>query len=312
MKKSLPIVDAVLVAGEAARRTAEDTSGRRPAWSGPVALLRRVGRNRLNVASGFVLLMMAAVALLAPVIAPYGRDAVNTTEIWQPPGRAHWFGTDQFGRDVLTRVLHGARISLFVGVLAVLLAMAAGIPLGALGGYLGGLLDELIMRVVDMLMSMPYIILALALVSILGPSLTHLIPVLAIFRVAQFARVTRGSTLALRGLEFVEACRAQGQGPARIIIRHVLPNCLAPLVVLATVSVGNVILAEAALSFLGLGIQAPIPSWGGMISEGKEYLIFAWWLSTFPGLFLMMTLLAFNLLGDGLRDALDPRLKDQP
>jgi len=273
--------------------------------------VRRLSGNWVNLASGLVVLGMIALALLAPAIALYGRDAVNTADAWQPPGRSHWFGTDAFGRDVLTRVLYGARVSLLVGVLAVALAMAIGIPLGAVGGYVGGYLDELIMRLVDILMSIPGMILAIALVSVLGSNLTHLIPVLAIFPVAQFARVTRGSVLGVRGLEFVEACRAQGQGPTRILARHVFPNCLAPLVILATVSIGNVILAEAALSFLGLGIQAPIPSWGGMISDGKESLLFAWWLSTFPGLFLMLTLLAFNLLGDGLRDALDPRLEHQ-
>ncbi len=313
MKGSLRIVGPPLVAEEQARGPVEETSGQKPLWAAAaLALVRRLGGNWLNLSSGLVVLGMVGLAILAPAIAPYDRDAVSTTEVWQPPGRAHWFGTDQFGRDVLTRVLHGARISLLVGVLAVALAMGIGIPLGAMAGYAGGLLDEFIMRLVDILMSIPGIILAIALVSVLGPSLTHLIPVLAVFRVAQFARVTRGSALVVRAQEFVEACRAQGQGAARIIVRHIFPNCLGPLLVLATVSVGNVILAEAALSFLGLGIQAPIPSWGGMISEGKEYLIFAWWLSTFPGLFLMITLLGFNLVGDGLRDALDPRLRDQP
>ncbi len=273
--------------------------------------LKRLTRNTLNLMSLCIILFMLFIAVAAPWITPFPYDQVALEEQWQPPSAKHWLGTDQYGRDILSRCIYGARVSLFVGIVAVTLAMSVGVVLGALAGYFGGIIDEVIMRVMDMFMAIPAIVLAIAFVAMMGPSLRNLIIAIAVYRVAQFARVTRGSILSLKEQEFVEACHAMGQRHPRIIFRHLLPNCIAPIVVLASVIVGNIILTEATLSFLGLGIQPPMASWGVMISDGNEYLMFAPWMSVFPGIFLMVTMLAFNLLGDGLRDALDPRLKEQ-
>jgi peptide/nickel transport system permease protein len=272
---------------------------------------RRLTRNKLNLVSLGVILLMVIMALAAPWITPFPYDQVAPAEQWQAPSAKHWLGTDQYGRDILSRCIYGARVSLFVGIVAVTFSLILGVLLGACAGYFGGVVDEVIMRIMDMFMAIPAIILAIAFVAMLGPNLRNLIIAIAVYRIAQFARVTRGSVLSLKEQEFIEACRAMGQYHPRIVFRHLLPNCLAPIVVLASVIIGNIILTEATLSFLGLGIQPPMASWGVMISDGNEYLMFAPWMSVFPGLFLMVTMLAFNLLGDGLRDALDPRLKEQ-
>ncbi len=269
--------------------------------------LRRFLEDPLNLISAGLALVLIAAALLAPVISPYPPDLVAPDSQWQGPSWEHWMGTDQYGRDVLSRVLYGARVSLMVGIVTVVLAMIIGVGLGALAGYLGRVADEILMRLVDIFMSIPGIVLALAIVGLLGPSLTNIIIALAVYRIAQFARVTRGSVLSVMAQDYIGACRAIGMSGRRTVLLHVLPNCIGPIIVLATVLLGNVILTEATLSFLGMGIQPPTASWGVMIADGNEYLMFAPWISIFPGLFLLLTMMAFNLLGDGLRDHFDPR-----
>ena len=278
-----------------------------PARSRGQSGLGKFLREPLNAMSAGLVAAMLALAFLAPLISPYSPDAVSAGEQWQSPGLQHWMGTDEHGRDVLSRVLHGARISLFVGIVTVALAMAVGVAAGLAAGYLGGFADEIIMRLMDILLSIPGVVLALAIVGMLGPSLGNVIIALAVYRVAQFARVMRGSVLSVMARDYISACRAVGMGAARTMLRHVLPNCLGPIIVLATVLLGNVILTEATLSFLGMGIQPPQASWGVMIAGGNEYLMFAPWISVAPGVMLMITMIGFNLLGDGLRDHFDPR-----
>jgi peptide/nickel transport system permease protein len=261
----------------------------------------------LNAISATVILAGVLIALLAPVIAPFPYDAVAPNEQWLPPSFRHLLGTDQYGRDVLSRVIYGARVSLMVGLVTVTIAMVAGVIIGAVAGYFGGAVDDVLMRIVDVFMSIPGVVLAIAIVAMLGPSLVNLIFAIAIYRITQFARITRGVFLSVMAQDFIEACRAQGMGHLRTIFRHILPNCLGPIIVLATVLLGNIILTESTLSFLGLGVQAPTASWGVMIADGNEYLMFAPWMSVFPGIFLLITMMSFNLLGDGLRDHLDPR-----
>ncbi len=278
-----------------------------PARARLVDGLRDFLSDPLNRISAALVVLLLALALLAPVISPYPPDAVSPDQQWLGPSMAHWMGTDEHGRDVLSRVLYGGRISLFVGIVTIVIAMATGVSMGAIAGYAGGLLDELIMRLVDILMSVPGVVLALAIVGTLGPSLTNVIIALAVYRAAQFARVARGSVLSVMARDYITSCRAIGMGGGRIVLVHVLPNCSSAIIVLATVLLGNVILTEATLSFLGMGIQPPQSSWGVMIAGGNEYLMFAPWISVFPGVFLLVTMMAFNLLGDGLRDYFDPR-----
>lgn len=258
---------------------------------------------------GFLALVLVVVAAaVGPLLTPYAQEAVDVNSRLQPPSLRHWMGTDQFGRDVLTRVLYGARVSLLVGLLATALAAAAGGALGALAGFCGGWVDELAMRFMDILLAFPYIVLAIAAAAVLGPSLPNLILAIAVIRVPQFARLMRGAVLAVKAMDYVEAARAAGASAARILWRHVLPNCINPIVVLATLSVGTAINAEAAMSFLGLGIQPPASSWGTMLADGRRFLLEAPWIATFPGLAISITVLGCNLLGDGLRDALDPQI----
>lgn len=269
--------------------------------------LKRFFSHPLNVISTGVVVAMVLMAILAPLISPYHYSEMNTAEQWQRSSAKHWMGTDQYGRDVLARVIYGSQVSLLVGFITVGFAMVVGVIVGSISGYFGGKIDEVIMRIVEVFMAIPGIVMALAIVSVLGPSVTNVIIAISVYRVTQFARVTRGSFLSVMAMEYIESCRAQGMGSARIMFIHALPNCIGPIVVLATVLMGNVILSEATLSFLGLGIQPPLASWGVMIKDGNEYLMFAPWMSVWPGVFLLITMMAFNLLGDGLRDYLDPR-----
>ncbi|WP_297587384.1 ABC transporter permease [Roseibium sp.] len=261
----------------------------------------------LNCFSLGLTTLLFLLALLAPIIAPYPYEQINPANSLSPPTWEHIMGTDQVGRDIFSRVLYGARISLSMAVMTIIVGLASGVFVGAVSGYLGGVADEVIMRVVEVFMSIPGIILALALVAVLGPSPLFIVLALSIRRITQFARVTRGAVLGVKALDYVAACRVIGMSNVRILFFHVLPNCIGPIIVLATVLMGNVILLESTLSFLGLGIQEPTPSWGTMIAAGNELLTFAPWLSLFPGGFLFLTMLAFNLLGDGVRDYLDPR-----
>jgi len=258
------------------------------------------------------LAILATLAVLA-VAAPWlsARDPIRTAprEALQPPGARFVLGSDQFGRDVASRVLHGARVSLLVGVISVSIAVGLGAPIGLVSGYYGGRLDALIMRVIDVMLAFPGILLALAIVSVLSPGLGNVMIAVGLSAVPGYARLVRATVLSAREHLYVEAARALGGRDGAILVRDILPNVVAPLIVTATLGLGGAILSAAALSFLGLGSQPPQPEWGRMLSEGRDYLREAWWISTFPGLGILLTVLAMNLVGDGLRDVLDPRLK---
>ena len=256
-----------------------------------------------------ILATLATMAVAAPWLG--SRDPIRTAprEALQPPGGRFVLGSDQFGRDVASRVLYGARISLLVGVVSVSIAVALGAPLGLVSGYYGGRLDALIMRVMDVMLAFPGILLALAIVSVLSPGLGNVMIAVGLSAVPGYARLVRATVLSAREHLYVEAARALGGRDGGILVRDILPNVVAPLIVTATLGLGGAILSAAALSFLGLGSQPPQPEWGRMLSEGRDYLREAWWISTFPGLGILLTVLAMNLVGDGLRDALDPRLK---
>jgi peptide/nickel transport system permease protein len=258
------------------------------------------------------LAILATLAVLA-VGAPWlsARDPIRTAprEALQPPGARFVLGSDQFGRDVASRVLHGARVSLLVGMISVSIAVGLGAPIGLVSGYYGGRLDALIMRVMDVMLAFPGILLALAIVSVLSPGLGNVMIAVGLSAVPGYARLVRATVLSAREHLYVEAARALGGRDGAILVRDILPNVVAPLIVTATLGLGGAILSAAALSFLGLGSQPPQPEWGRMLSEGRDYLREAWWISTFPGLGILLTVLAMNLVGDGLRDVLDPRLK---
>jgi peptide/nickel transport system permease protein len=286
-----------------------------------VADLRPVAtpaRRRMSFRAVFgitVLLLMGGAALAAPQIAPWdpGRQMLIKRlrpPAWQARGlREHPLGTDHLGRDILSRILYGGRISLGVGLSAVTLSGLIGVTLGLLAGFHGGRTDAFIMRVVDVFLAIPYILLAMGVVFALGPSLLNVILVMAVTRWVQFARIVRADVLSIREREFVSGARARGNRSMRLLLRHVLPNALTPIIVVATLELAFMIIYESALSFLGLGVQPPTPTWGWMLADGRNYVATAWWLATLPGLAIMLTVLAVNLLGDWLRDMLDPRLK---
>ena len=261
----------------------------------------------LNVFSFSLTMLLCLVALLAPVVAPYPFEAIDLAKGLSPPTWENPLGTDSAGRDILSRLLYGARLSLLIAFITVAFGALVGVTIGAIAGYFGRWVDEILMRIVEIFMAVPGIVMALALVAVLGPSLPSIVLALSIRRITQFARVSRGAVLGVKSLDYISACQALGMSHARIIFGHVLPNCVGPLIVLSSVLIGNVILTESALSFLGMGIQEPTPSIGTMIASGNEFLTFAPWVSMFPGLFLLLIMLGFNLLGDGLRDHLDPR-----
>ena len=259
-----------------------------------------------------MLLAVAVSAVAAPILAPHDPVQQDLLRRLLPPGTArdgaaYLLGTDSLGRDVLSRIIYGARVSLTVAIVAVGIAGLTGVSAGVLSAYYGGVVDAGLMRLADVILSVPFLLLAIATVAVLGPNFLDLIFVLGLTRWPRYARVTYAQARALREREFVQAEVAVGAGDGRILFRHILPNVLSPVIVIATLEVGLVIIFEAALSFLGLGVQPPVPSWGAMLSEGRDYLANAWWLATFPGLAIMLTVLAANLLGDAARDALDPR-----
>lgn len=277
--------------------------------------LRRLWRaSPLAVVGGGLLLLAAVACAAAPLLT--SADPIKTAfgVRLTPPIRfggtpAHWLGTDNLGRDIFARVLYGGRISLALAGAAVSLAAAAGIALGLLSGYAGGALDDLIMRLADLQLSFPVVMLAIAIIAVVGTSEFALLGVLALSGWVLYARTLRASVLSIRALEYVEAARALGAGPLRVVVRHILPNALAPMLVIASAQFATMVLLETGLSFLGLGIQAPRPSWGNMLAEGRDYLSNAWWLATVPGLAISVVVLGANLFGDGLRDVLDPRLR---
>lgn len=271
----------------------------------------RLRKNKQAMVGLVVFLIIALIAVMAPVLVDYDTQVVeqHISEKLQGPSAAHWLGTDGFGRDVLARLIYGARISLTIGIITAISALAVGGLIGAVAGFYGGRLDDVLMRIMDIFLSMPSILLAIAVVAALGSGIENIMISVAISYVPVFARVIRSSVLSIRSKEFIESARAVGTGDFRIICKHIIPNAIGPVIVQATLGVGEIIISAAGLSFLGLGIEPPLPEWGKMLSEGKEYIRTMPYLVVFPGLCIMITVLALNLLGDGLRDALDPRLK---
>ncbi len=272
-------------------------------------LMRKALRHGSVLFGGSVVLVLALVAAFGSAIAPYDPMAMDFTARFAPPSWTHLFGTDDFGRDIFSRVLYGASISFQVAFIAVGISGVAGVTLGLVAGYLGGWIDELIMRVMDVLFAFPAVLLAITVMAILGRGVENAMIAIAIVYAPIFARVTRGAVISVRDREFVTAARALGQNQALIMLRHVLPNALGPIIVQTSLSLAFAILAEAALSFFGLGTQPPDPSWGRMLSEGRGFLHLAPWMGVFPGLAIMISVLGFNTLGDGLRDVLDPRFR---
>ncbi len=284
-------------------RDAGETQGE----PGRRSLLRRALRHRLVVAGGLIVALLGLVAILGHFLAPFDPTGMDFSARFAPPSPQHLFGTDDFGRDVFSRVLYGAAVSFKVAFIAVGISGTVGVLLGLLAGYLGRWVDELIMRVMDVLFAFPAVLLAITVMAILGRGVGNAMIAIAIVYIPIFARVTRGAVISVRGREFVTAAVAMGQGGGRIMLRQILPNALGPIIVQTSLSLAFAILAEAALSFFGLGTQPPDPSWGRMLSEGRSFLHQAPWMGIFPGLAIMVSVLGFNLLGDGLRDVLDPR-----
>ncbi len=272
-------------------------------------LMSRLVRNRMAAVGMLIVAAVVLVALLAPYIAPYNPNSQNLLYRLKPPSAEHWMGTDELGRDILSRLMFGARISLLIGILGTLGGMVVGVALGLFSGYFGGWFDNLTMRVIDIMMSFPGVLLAILIVSIMGPSTLNLVVALAIWRIPTFARVSRSSVLSLKETEFVEAAHSLGAGTPRILVRHLFINSLSPIVVYATLSIATSILAAAGLSFLGLGVQPPTAEWGLMVSTGRQYLRDAFHVILFPGLAIFITVLSINFMGDALRDVLDPRLR---
>jgi len=268
-------------------------------------------RSRLAIPGGIVVLLFILVAILAPLIAPHDPIKNNLTKPLLAPGSIHLLGTDELGRDILSRIIYGARLSLVEGLISVLLAMAIGVPLGVLSGFVGGKTDAILMRLVDILMAFPGVLLAVAIISVLGPSLVNAMISVGIYTIPMFARLARGSTLSIKEEPYIEACRAIGMNPFRTLYRHVFPNIRAHLLVMGTLRVGTAILTASSLSFLGLGAQPPSPEWGAMLSNGRNYILVAPHQVIFPGLAIILLVLGLNLLQDGLRLALDPKMTER-
>lgn len=281
----------------------------RPKPSTKQRLSRLVRRHPLGSFGAVIIILLVIIAILAPLFSPYDPTAQIGKRL-QPPDNEFLLGTDHLGRDVLSRIIYASRVSLYVGLLAVGLALVIGVPIGILAGYLGGAFDNIVMRFIDLMLAFPALVLAIVLAGLLGPSITNAMIAIGIVYAPRFARVARGSVLSVVEEVYVEAAKAIGGNSPHILWRHVLPNIMAPLIVLATLQLSTAILTEAGLSFLGLGTQPPDPSWGIMLSSGRQYMELAPGVTVFPGLAIAITVLAFNLLGDGLRDALDPRLRE--
>lgn len=288
----------------------EENAAPKKKQSGLYEIWRRIKRSRLAVAGLVIIAVLILTAIFADIIAPYPYDKQNLQDTFQSPSLKHLFGTDEFGRDIFSRVVYGSRISLQVGFIAVGISLVAGGILGALAGFYGGKVDQAIMRAMDILLSIPGILLAISIVAALGPGLVNLMIAVGISSIPQYARIVQASVLSIRGQEFVEAAKAVGSSDFRIIFKHIIPNVLAPLIVQSTLGIATAILTAAGLSFIGLGIQPPTPEWGAMLSGGRGYIRNYWFMTMFPGLAIMITIFGLNLLGDGLRDALDPRLKN--
>lgn len=269
----------------------------------------RLRQNRLAMAGLSVVLLLFMVSLFAPLLAPYHPNQINAWHVLSPPSWQHWFGTDELGRDLLSRVLFGARISLKVGFVAIGIAVLLGSFVGLLAGYYGGWVDTVLMRFVDIMLCFPAFFLILAIITFLEPSIWYIMAVIGLTGWMGVARLVRAEVLSIREMDYILAARCIGCSDLRIMLRHILPNALSPVLVAATLGVAGAILTESALSFLGIGVQPPTPSWGNILTSGKDYIEFAWWLSLFPGVAILITVLAYNLLGEGIRDAMDPRSK---
>jgi peptide/nickel transport system permease protein len=269
----------------------------------------RLAKNKLAMAGLAVVVTLFAVAIFAQYLAPYPPDQIDTKHILDAPNRAHLLGTDVLGRDVLSRMIHGAGVSLSVGFVAVGIATIIGVVLGSVSGYYSGMVDRIVMRFVDIMLCFPTFFLILAVIAFVGPSIWNIMMVIGLTSWMGVTRLVRAEFLSIRERDYVQAARSQGAGDLRIIFLHILPNALAPVLVSATLGVGSAVLLESGLSFLGLGVQPPDPSWGNMLTEGKDNIEIAWWLSLYPGLAILITVLGYNLLGEGIRDTLDPRLR---
>ena len=291
---------AVTTIGIEARDVAGDESPAARAW-------RRLKQRKSAMLGLVVICILILLAVFAPLIAPYDPAQQSWTAVRKPPSWAHWFGSDESGRDLLSRVIYGARASLLAGVVSVTIALTAGVPIGLIAGYTGGWTDAVISRITDAMLACPNLILAIALAAFLGPSLTNAMIAIGITATPVFVRLTRGQVLAVKVEDYVEAARAVGNPGWRIAIRHILPNILPSLLVQATLAIAAAIIAEASLSFLGLGQQPPAPSWGSMLNTAQRFLTSSPWMAVWPGLAIFLSVLSFNLLGDGLRDALDPK-----
>jgi peptide/nickel transport system permease protein len=270
----------------------------------------RLKRNRMAMTGLALVLGLFVVSIFAPWLAPYDPNLIDLKQVLMPPSPAHYLGTDTLGRDVLSRIIFGSRVSLKVGFVAVGLATLIGLLIGALAGYYGGWVDSALMRLVDLMLCFPAFFLILAVIALLEPSIWNIMAVIGLTGWMGVARLVRAEFLSLREREFVTAARALGAGDIRLILRHMLPNALAPVMVSATLGVAGAILTESALSFLGLGVQPPTPSWGNILTAGKDNIEIAWWLSVFPGLAILITVMSYNLLGEGIQEAIDPRLKE--
>ncbi len=270
--------------------------------------MRRLVRRRSAFVALIVLGALLGGSITAPRLLPFDPNEADFTQVLQPPSVAHFLGTDQLGRDVLTRVIYGGRVSFLIGILAVACTVIVGVPVGLLSGHFGGRLDLLVQRFIDLLLAFPNFLLALTLIAVLGVGVTNVVVAVAIATVPFYVRLVRGVALSVKGQMFVEAARALGASEMRILVRHVFPNCLSPIIVQSTLQLGTAILTAAGLGFLGLGVKPPTPEWGTMLGEGQTYLLSYWFIATFPGLAIFVSVMAFNLLGDGLRDALDPRM----
>lgn len=280
-----------------------------PKWRELKLTARLLIQNPTALAGLIILCTMGVMALSAGWLAPYDPIRLSLAERLQPPGPAHWFGTDEMGRDILSRVMHGARISLRIGFVVVLISGGMGSIIGAVAGFYGGRTDNIIMRLMDVILSFPSLILAMALAAAMGPSLNNAIIAVAFVMIPKFARLVRGEALSVKEMPFIAAARVSGAGNLWIVGHHILPNCLNSVIVLGTLTLGDTILIAASLSFIGLGAQPPTPEWGAMISVGRKFLMDQWWYATFPGLFILATVIGFNILGDALRDILDPRIR---
>lgn len=271
---------------------------------------KRLKRSNMAIIGLVILSLLIIISIGADFVAPYEYDEQDLMNAFQGPSSDHWFGTDEFGRDIFSRVIYGSRVSLSIGIIAVGIALLIGGFLGAIAGYYGGKIDNAIMRIMDVLLAIPSMLLAISIVASLGPGLTNLMIAVGISSIPRYARIVRASVMSIKGMEFIEASKTAGAKDLRIIFQHIIPNSLAPVIVQATLGVAGAMLTAAGMSFIGLGIQPPNPEWGAMLSGGRAYIRDYSYMTMFPGLAIMITILSLNLLGDGLRDALDPKLKN--